>query len=136
MFWSNSIVTVCLGCLSCWNKNFHPSLKFSQTFSGCSSTVGLDLTLILILSTLTRFLFPADKKIPNSKILSLPYFTMNVPRDSDDKFPPHIILDAGPNIMSVFSKWPVSDCKQMVSWLSYNSGCIYMHPITLWKPEH
>ena len=78
--WSHSfdILAVCLGSLSCWKMNRHPSLRSRALWSRFSSRMSLYIAAFIFPSILTSLPVPATEKHPHSMMLPPPCFTVGM----------------------------------------------------------
>ncbi|XP_051570030.1 monocyte to macrophage differentiation factor 2-like isoform X2 [Myxocyprinus asiaticus] len=72
------ILAVCLGSLSCWKMNLHPSLRSRALWSRFSSRMSLYIAAFIFPSILTSLPVPAAEKHPHSMMLPPPCFTVGM----------------------------------------------------------
>ncbi|XP_075931719.1 gamma-aminobutyric acid receptor-associated protein-like 2 isoform X2 [Anarhichas minor] len=71
------ILAVCLGSLSCWKMNLHPSLRSRALWSRFSSRMSLYIAAFIFPSILTSLPVPATEEHPHSMMLP-PCFTVGM----------------------------------------------------------
>ncbi len=72
------ILAVCLGSLSCWKMNLHPSLRSRALWSRFSSRMSLYIAAFIFPSILTSLPVPAAEKHPHSMMLPRPCSTVGM----------------------------------------------------------
>ena len=72
------VLAVCLGLLSCWKVNLHPSLRSWTLWSRFSSRISLYIAPFIFPSILTSLHVPAAEKHPHSMILRPPCFSVGM----------------------------------------------------------
>ena len=72
------ILAVCLGSLSCWKVNLHPSLRSWELWSRLSSRISLYFAPFIFPLILTILSVPASEKHPHSMMLPPPCFAVGM----------------------------------------------------------
>ena len=75
---SGAVLAVCLGLLSCWKVNFHPSLSSWVFCIKFSSRISLYFAAFIFSSILTSLPVPAAEKHPHSMMLTPTCFTIGM----------------------------------------------------------
>ena len=73
-----NVLAMCLGWLSCWKVNLHPSLRTCSRELRISLRISLYFALFIFASILTSLPVPAAKKHPYSMMLPPPCFTVKM----------------------------------------------------------
>ena len=79
--YSYVVLAVCLGLLSCWRVNLHPSLRSGALWSRFYSRISLYFAPFIFPSVLTSLPVPTAEKHPHSMMLPPPCFTVRMVPD-------------------------------------------------------